>query len=370
MAYVPHIILGLYLVLLLALGLISMLKSRKAAHAEEDYYLSSRGQGVWATSLTIMATYFSGFAILTFPGWVYSDGIAPMLYALNLPVAAMAIYMIGNRIRRIGKKRGYITPADMIADYYGESPWIRGAVALIGALYVIPYVVIQVKAGGILAMGLFPHAPPISLMGMELTIEDAGVGALALVTMLYVIVGGMRSVAWTDVLQGLLLLSAMLLSGFAIMNAFGGPNGYFLAVSKLDGNLLTMPEPPHRFNVWQALTFCAFASLASIVQPAQWMRFYAARSSRILRQTSIAFGSILPLCFIFGVFLVGLGGRVHDLGDGVAVHKVAAGRVDLRPGLQLDKGVGLHHAPPYTPAEHLSGVQHCAAYRGFGVAFG
>ena len=80
MGYVPHMILGLYMVLLLVLGIVSMLKSRHAAHAEEDYYLSSRGQGVLVTSLTIMATYFSGFAILTFPGWVYSDGIAPMLY--------------------------------------------------------------------------------------------------------------------------------------------------------------------------------------------------------------------------------------------------------------------------------------------------
>ncbi len=309
MGYVPHMILGLYMVLLLALGIVSMLKSRHAAHAEEDYYLSSRGQGVLVTSLTIMATYFSGFAILTFPGWVYSDGIAPMLYALNLPVAAMAIYVIGSRIRRIGAKRGYITPADMIADYYGDSRLIRGMVTLAGALYVIPYVVMQVKAGGILAKGLFPNAPPIPLFGMELTIEDAGVGVLSLVTMLYVIVGGMRSVAWTDVLQGLLLLSAMLLSGIAIMHALGGPSGYFAEVSKLDGKLLTMPEPSERFNTWQAMTFCMFASLASIVQPAQWMRFYAARSSKTLRQTSIAFGTILPICFIFGVFLVGLGGR-------------------------------------------------------------
>ena len=83
-----------------------------------------------------------------------------------------------------------ITPADMIADYYGESPWIRGLVTLVGALYGIPYVVRQVKAGGILARGLFPEAAPIPLWGMELTIEDAGVGALSLVTMLYVIVGG------------------------------------------------------------------------------------------------------------------------------------------------------------------------------------
>jgi len=309
MDYIPHITLVLYLVGLLALGILGLVKGRQAKHAEADYYLASRGQGVLTTSLTIMATYFSGFAILTFPGWVYGDGVPPMFYALNLPVAAAAIYLLGNPIRRIGRKRGYITPADMIADYYGDSQFIRGMVAFLGALYVIPYVVMQVKAGGILAQGLFPDVASVTLLGQELTMENAGVGALSLVTMIYVIVGGMRSVAWTDVLQGLLLLSAMLLSGVVVMHALGGPSGYFQEVSKLDGQLLTMPDAPAKFNAWHAVTFCAFASLASIVQPAQWMRFYAARDSATLRRTAITFSTVLPICFIFGVFLVGLGGR-------------------------------------------------------------
>ena len=309
MDYIPHITLILYLVGLLALGILGLLKGRRAKHAEADYYLASRGQGVLTTSLTIMATYFSGFAILTFPGWVYGNGVPPMFYALNLPVAAAAIYILGNPIRRIGRKRGYITPADMIADYYGDSQFIRGMVAFLGALYVVPYVVMQVKAGGILAQGLFPDIASVTLLGQELTMENAGVGALSLITMTYVIVGGMRSVAWTDVLQGLLLLSAMLLSGVVLMHALGGPSGYFKEVSQLYGQLLTMPDAPAKFNAWHAVTFCAFASLASIVQPAQWMRFYAARDSATLRRTAIAFSTILPICFIFGVFLVGLGGR-------------------------------------------------------------
>jgi SSS family solute:Na+ symporter len=319
MGAIPYVILAFYLAGLVTLGVISMLKSRKAEHAETDYYLAGRRQGVIVTSLTIMATYFSGFALLTFPGWVYGNGIAPMLYALNVPVAAGAIYLVGNRIRRIGSKRGYITPADMISDYYGRSGTMRALVALTGALYVIPYVVIQVKAGGLLADMLFADVGSVKMFGREFTMEQTGVGALALVTMGYVIVGGMRSVCWTDVIQGMLLLSAMLLSSVAIMYALGGPAGFFRAVGQLDPALLTMPDPaadpPEKFNAWHALTFCAFASLASIIQPAQWMRFYAARNSATLRRSSMVFATAVPICFIFGVFLVGLGGRaLYPLG--------------------------------------------------------
>lgn len=306
----PYIVLALYLVALLALGVISLLKSRKAEHAETDYYLAGRGQGVLVTSLTIMATYFSGFAILTFPSWIYEGGIAPMLYALNLPVAAAAIYILGNRIRRIGSKRGYLTPADMVTDYYGNSALMRGLVALTGALYVLPYVIMQIKAGGLLADGLFREVEHITLLGQQISMENVGVGALSLVTMIYVIIGGMRSVAWTDVMQGIILLTAMVLSGVAVIYALQGPSGFFSRVSSdLGGEFMTIPGPKGH-NVWKIFTFCTFASLASIIQPAQWMRFYAARNSATLRRSAIAFSTILPVCFIFGVFLVGLGGRV------------------------------------------------------------
>ena len=213
----PFLVLALYLVGLLALGIIGFLKNIRAQDTESDYYLAGRGQGVVVTSLTIMATYFSSFAILSFPGWMYAGGISPMLYALNLPVAAAAIYLLGNRIRRIGRKRGYITPADMLTDYYGNSVFIRGLVALTGALYVIPYVIMQIKGGGLLAKGLFRDVDHVNFLGHQVAMEDFGVGALSLVTMAYVIIGGMRSVAWTDVMQGIILLTAMILSGVAVM---------------------------------------------------------------------------------------------------------------------------------------------------------
>ncbi|MBB6431710.1 sodium:solute symporter family protein [Algisphaera agarilytica] len=310
LGYTPYVVLGGYLVFLLVLGLFSFLKSRGASDAEADYYLAGRGQGILVTSLTIMATYFSGFAILTFPGWVYSHGISPMLYALNLPVAAAAIFIIGNRIRAAGRKHGFITPADMIIHHYGDSRLLRVLVVLTGALYAIPYIIMQVKAGGELAEGLFKDTPPFHLMGMEITIYEAGVFTLALITMLYVLVGGMRSVAWTDVAQGLLLLSAMLVSGLAIFYALDGPGNYFKQVTQLDGEFLTMPAFGQRFNATSALTFCLFASLASVIQPSQWMRFYSARNRDTLRKTSIIFATVLPLCFLVGVFLVGLGGQV------------------------------------------------------------
>ena len=294
----PTVVLVIYLIILFGLGVLGYIKSKGT---EEDYYLAGRGQGLLVTSLTIMATFFSGVALLGFPGMVYENGVSAMFIALNLPVAGAAVYLLGNGIRKLGQSRGYVTPGDMIAGYYGGSG-IRIVVAVLGMLYVLPYIIIQIKAGGGLAQQLFGE-----------DMFEEGAAALSLVTLIYVLVGGMRSVAWTDVLQGILLLSGALLAGIAVIVSLGGIEPFFSKVSSLDAKQLTMHDPKEsKWNPWWILTFCLFASLASIVQPAQWMRFYAAKSSKTLRQSALIFAIILPSCFLFGVMLVGLVGRaVH-----------------------------------------------------------
>ena len=138
LGYTPHIVLVIYLLVLLGLGILGYLRGKGT---EEDYYLAGRGQGLLVTSLTIMATFFSGVALLGFPGLVYEHGVPSMFLALNLPVAGAAVYLLGNGIRKLGKARGYVTPGDMISGYYGGSA-IRLVVAALGMLYVLPYIII------------------------------------------------------------------------------------------------------------------------------------------------------------------------------------------------------------------------------------
>jgi len=295
LGHAPHVVLVCYLLILLGLGIVGYLRGKAT---EEDYYLAGRGQGLLVTSLTIMATFFSGVALLGFPGMVYQHGVSAMFLALNLPVAGAAVYLLGNGIRKLGKARGYVSPGDMIAGYYGGS-MIRIVAAVLGILYVLPYIIIQIKAGGLLAKTLFGE-----------DMYNTGAVALSAVTLVYVLVGGMRSVAWTDVLQGLLLLSGAVLAGIAVIASMGGPGEFFAKVAQLDPKQLTMHDPAEsKWNPWWILTFCLFGSLASIVQPAQWMRFYAAGSSKILRRSAVIFAVVLPACFLFGIMLVGLGGR-------------------------------------------------------------
>ena len=304
---VPLIVLGVYLCLLLALAVYGYVKSRLT---EEDYYLAGRQQGFLITSLTIMATFFSSSAMLAIPGTIYKEGVAFMIFALNLPIAGAAIYLMGSRISRLGRARGHVTPADTLADYYDNSSAVRGLVALLGVLYVVPYVVIQIRAGGHLAQQMFPDASAIVLFGQEFDVFAVGATVLSSVMVIYILVGGMRSVALADVIQGSLLLMGMLVAGYTVVAALGGPTRYLTSVSELPAESLSLPGATGRYTASALMTLCVFASLASIIQPAQWIRFCAARSTDVLKRSALVFSTVLPVCFLFGVMPVGLGARV------------------------------------------------------------
>ena len=302
----PHIVLAVYLGVLLCLGIAGWLKSRAG---EEDYYLAGREQGWVVSSLTIMATFFSSFALMGAPGMVYKDGIVFALFCLNVPVGGMCVYLLGSRIMKLGRRFGYITPGDMVCDYYGANVSLRLLVALAGFLYAIPYVIMQIKAGGLVSQKLFGE-------------EHFADGAILLagITTLYIMVGGMRSVAWTDLVQGLLLVSGMMVSGVAMILLFDGPMEFSQRiVTELPESSLTAPGNSGTWTWSMLLSVVILASVGSMIQPAQWMRYYSARSSKSLKRAAVLFAVVLTSCFILGVMMIGLAGQIlYPLDQGVS----------------------------------------------------
>ena len=298
MGFIPHVILAVYLGVILILGWIGYLKSHAG---EEDYYLAGRNQGWIISTLTIWATFFSSFALLGAPGKVYSEGVVFALVPLNVSVAGFCIYLLGGRLWRIGRSKGYVTPADLVADYYGSQVVLRLLVALVAFLFVIPYVMMQIKAGGELSAVLFREYP----MAFEI-----GAVVLAAVIALYVMIGGMRSVAWTDALQCVLLAGGMVAASIAMVSSFGSMEKFSEAVCGLPEKALTVPGNTGFWTVPMLLTICVFMPLGGMLQPAQWMRFYSARNTETLRRSAVIFVVVLTGFFMATLILVGLGGTV------------------------------------------------------------
>ncbi|MCG6156466.1 sodium:solute symporter family protein [Rubinisphaera margarita] len=298
MGMIPVVVLIGYLFVLLLIGWIGY---RTSKSGEEDYYLAGRGQGWLISSLTIMATFFSSFALLGAPGMVYREGVVFALVSLNVPVAGFCIYLLGTRIHAAGQARGYVTQADMLCRYYGSPVLLRLLIVLVGIMFTMPYVMMQLKAGGELTAVLFPT-----------TAHSFEIGAIVLscITAVYIMVGGMRSVAWTDALQCLLLTSGMMLAGIAMVSVLGGWTSFARSLTQLPDSSLTLPGNTGFWTLPRLMSVCLLMPIGGIIQPAQWMRFYSAKDRKTLMRSALIFIVLLTGCFLLGIMLVGLGGQV------------------------------------------------------------
>ena len=185
----------LYLVFTLVLGVVA---NRRMTVDMEDFLLCGRRAGFVVLYLTVVASFHSVFAFLGSGGFFYTHGVGFWAAGTWTLLVGAITYVIGTRIWALGKAFGYITPADMLADFY-ESEAVRVAVAAISVVFTILY--IQAQAQG---LGSIINIASDGRVGLEL-----GTLILLVVAAVYLMAGGLRAVYWTDVLQGIWMYIAI-----------------------------------------------------------------------------------------------------------------------------------------------------------------
>ena len=198
--------------LLLALG-VGLLAYRVGDNDAEDFYLASRTLGTLVLLFTTFATLLSAFTFFGGPNLAYAAGPEWILVmgVMDGILFAVLWYVIGYRQWLIGRAREYVTLGEMLGDRFA-SPTLRALVAGVSLLWLFPYVMLQQMGAGEALRGLTSGAIPYW-------------GGAALITVFmiaYVMLAGLRGVAWTDTLQGLFMLSVLWVAVVWVVNAAGG----------------------------------------------------------------------------------------------------------------------------------------------------
>ena len=190
-------------------------KGARSAKTSTDYFLAGRSIGIWVFVLAATATSFSGWTFVGHPGKIFTDGLPyafASFYALTIPFTGVLF------LRRqwvLGKAYQYITPGEMYSDYYGGNS-IRLLTVLVAFLFSVPYLGVQLRASGAL----------FNVLTDGLVSVNFGMFALSAIVMIYVASGGLKSVAFVDCAQAILLaLGITILGGVAIYYA-GGYGGF------------------------------------------------------------------------------------------------------------------------------------------------
>ena len=290
---------GLIFLYLLATIVLGILANRRLTVDLEDFLLYGRRAGFVVLYLTVVASFHSAFAFLGSGGFFYTHGVGFWAAGTWTVLVGAITYVLGTRIWALGKAFGYITPADMLADFY-ESEAVRVAVAIVSVVFTILY--IQVQAQG---LGYIINVASDARISVEL-----GTLILLVVAAAYLIAGGLRAVYWTDVLQGIWMYIAVWVGALVLSyELFGGPLELWRAVAAERPDLLTLPGPNGFFTPGMWIGMTVTLSFGIVFQPHMMIRYYTAVDGRTLKLLGATTPIYLMTLYI-PTALVGLGGAI------------------------------------------------------------
>ena len=303
MHVVDYAIVGIYLVLLLLLGLTRRLKSSSSA---SDMILGGRTLTLPAFVASLVSTWYGG--ILGVGEFSFRYGISNWL-VFGVPYY-LAAFLFAMFLARRARQSELLTIPDRLAQAYDNRTALAGAVVV----YLMTVPAAYVLMLGVLCQFLFgwPFWQGV-LLG-------------TLFSVIYVYLGGFRSVVRTDLFQFVLMFIGFGLLLVMVVTEYGG---LAFLVESLPKEHLTW----HGGNSGWYIALWYIIALATLVEPAFYQRCYAARSAKVAR-TGILVSIVFWFVFDFLTTACGLYARalLPDLAEPVASYPALAMAV-LPPGL-------------------------------------
>ena len=226
-------------------GLILAWRATRAnAGTAEDYYLGSRNFGGLVAGLSYAATTYSAFMLVVLTGLTYRGGIGALGFELIYFAGLGLLVIFAPRFWLAAKRWGFISPAEMLGARYG-SAWVARAAALVGLVFLMPYCTTQMAGIGLLLSGV---------TGGEISLIEA-VATGALLAAIWTLFAGLRSVAWTDAVQAVVMLVSALLAILFAVAAIGGWGEFARISMETQAERLSVPGP----GLWSFGTFVALS---------------------------------------------------------------------------------------------------------------
>ena len=258
--------------------------------AMDDYFKVGKGFGFIVLYLGIAGGFHTAFAIPGSMGFYHAHGVAfaaNVLWTVFTPLAV--IYFVGSRITCLGRKFNYITPADMLADYFGEGKF-RAFVAIYMLSCCVPLMTANVTGPAILlSSGTEGHIP-----------YNWALGIMGVMVMIYVTSSGIRGVTWTTVAQAVWMFVAVWAAAFWCLSLIDGNLlTLFNTIRDTEPALLTLPGPRGLATPQWWATFPVFGiALYWAILPRGFMFFYSAKDVKTTRKIGLTVGFYLMALYL------------------------------------------------------------------------
>lgn len=282
MPYLTSAVLGAALLCFAFLGL----RARRADGPLDDYVTARNSQGAQAIGLSFLASGMGAWILFAPPeigAFVGPVALAGYAIGSSLPFIVLGLY--GPAIRR------HLPQGRSIGEFaeacYGAG--VRRWVAFVSVAYMALFLAAELTAIGAIAAILSDVPPALVILG------------LAVVTLVYTTLGGLRASLATDRWQAWLLLALLVL--------VGGVAWWWLPPMPAEA---TMPAIPAGSALSVALTLVIAVTAANLFHQGYWQRIWAAEDDRALSRGALL-GGASSLLVVMAIGGLGMLAAMHAL---------------------------------------------------------
>ena len=278
--------------------------SRKQANSVEGFVLGGRSVGPWLTAFAYGTSYFSAVVFVGYAGqfgWKYGLSATWIGIGNALIGSLLAWLWLGRRTKQMTQHIESRTMPDFFGTRY-DSQGLRVAASIIAFVFLIPY-----------TAGVYKGISTLFEMGFGIPYEYCVV-LMAVLTAVYVILGGYKATAMNDFIQGIIMLFGIVTVIAAVLNTQGGLTAAVEKMAALPAAAdntaqsgcfacLLGPDP------WNLLGVVLLTSLGTWGLPQMVGKFYSITDERAIHRGTVI-STLFALVVAGGSYFLGGFGRL------------------------------------------------------------
>lgn len=301
--------LAAYFLLMIAIGIYAWAKTRADS---AGYLLAGRGLGPAVTALSAGASDMSGWLLLGLPGALYVGGLVEAWIAIGLTAgAALNWIIVAPRLREQTERLGdALTIPQFLANRFPDS---GTALRVVSAVIIVGFFTVYTASGMVGGGKLFATAFAGLLPETGLSDYMLGILITAGIVLIYTMIGGFLAVSLTDFVQGMIMMTALVIMPLVILSGYDSAAPLNLSSVPQEG-FLSLTEGATFVGVISAVTW----GLGYFGQPHIIVRFMAIDRVENVPRAGII-GMSWMVISLLGAVAVGLAGRAYAEANGLVV---------------------------------------------------
>ena len=294
----------LVLVLFVAIAIGVGVYARRSTSSVDGFVLGGRNVGPWLSAFAYGTSYFSAVIFVGYAGqFGYRYGLSATWAGIGNAIigSLLAWWVLGPRAREITHRLQATTMPEFFGKRY-NSKALRIAAAAIIFVFLIPYTASVYNGLSRLIVIAF---------GINVPYEYCII-FMAVVTCVYVVLGGYMATVMNDFIQGCVMLIGIVAVIWAVLNGYGGFSEAVISLSQIQAPDTAMQGAYTSFfgpDLFNLLGVVVLTSLGTWGLPQMVQKFYAIKSGPAVKQ-----GAIISTVFAFiiagGSYFLGGFGRL------------------------------------------------------------